>query len=212
MADKEVRYVQETERITQTVLGLTEPPRLSKVGQLVVERVLASLTLREETVLRLRCHRTLASVGEYFLVTRVRIAQIEAKAWRKLRHPVRVKYFRSACDPDLVRMPDYGLFGGMPDGLVGWHDWHAGNLWLPIALITLSIRAHNAVRVKGVRHVWELVRLSRRELLLMKNVGPKTVEEIEEELGNLGFRLGMELGMVPPPRPRRNIRGAAESF
>ena len=64
-------------------------------------KVLNSLTPREEKVLRLRfglsdgCEHTLEEVGQDFAVTRKRIRQIEAKALRKLRHPSRSKKLRS---------------------------------------------------------------------------------------------------------------------
>ena len=60
-------------------------------------RVLASLTPREERVLRMRfgigmnTDHTLEEVGQQFSVTRERIRQIEAKALRKLKHPSRIK-------------------------------------------------------------------------------------------------------------------------
>lgn len=60
-----------------------------------LERVLNTLTDREQTILRLRYgmddgrERTLEEVGKYFNVTRERVRQIEAKALRKLRHPSR---------------------------------------------------------------------------------------------------------------------------
>jgi len=64
-------------------------------------RVLATLTPREERVLRMRfgigekSDHTLEEVGQDFAVTRERIRQIEAKALRKLRHPSRAKRLKS---------------------------------------------------------------------------------------------------------------------
>ncbi|WP_370931838.1 RNA polymerase sigma factor RpoD [Bartonella sp. DGB1] len=67
-------------------------------------KVLASLTAREERVLRMRfgigmnTDHTLEEVGQQFSVTRERIRQIEAKALRKLKHPSRSRKLRSFLD------------------------------------------------------------------------------------------------------------------
>merc|ERR1739841_164635 len=67
-------------------------------------RVLASLTPREERVLRMRfgigmnTDHTLEEVGQQFSVTRERIRQIEAKALRKLKPPSRSRKLRSFLD------------------------------------------------------------------------------------------------------------------
>jgi len=67
-------------------------------------RVLASVTPREERVLRMRYgigmnkDHTLEEVGKQFSVTRERIRQIEAKALRKLKHPSRSRMLRSFLD------------------------------------------------------------------------------------------------------------------
>jgi RNA polymerase primary sigma factor len=67
-------------------------------------KVLATLTPREEKVLRMRfgigekSDHTLEEVGQDFFVTRERIRQIEAKALRKLRHPSRCKKLKSFVD------------------------------------------------------------------------------------------------------------------
>ena len=70
-------------------------------------RVLATLTPREERVLRMRfgigmnTDHTLEEVGQQFSVTRERIRQIEAKALRKLKHPSR--------SPEAAQLPRSGL-------------------------------------------------------------------------------------------------------
>jgi RNA polymerase primary sigma factor len=67
-------------------------------------KVLATLTPREEKVLRMRfgigekSDHTLEEVGQDFFVTRERIRQIEAKALRKLRHPSRAKLLKAFVD------------------------------------------------------------------------------------------------------------------
>jgi RNA polymerase primary sigma factor len=67
-------------------------------------RVLASLSAREERIVRMRfgigvnSDHTLEEVGQQFSVTRERIRQIEAKALRKLKHPSRSKVLRSFLD------------------------------------------------------------------------------------------------------------------
>jgi RNA polymerase primary sigma factor len=67
------------------------------------ERVLATLSPREERVLRMRfgigerLDHTLEEVGQSFAVTRERIRQIESKALRKLRHPGRSRHLRDFC-------------------------------------------------------------------------------------------------------------------
>src|SRR5205823_6261676 len=74
---------------------------VQELGREQTNKVLNTLTPREEKVLRLRfglsdgCEHTLEEVGQDFAVTRERIRQIDAKALRKLRHPSRSKKLRS---------------------------------------------------------------------------------------------------------------------
>jgi RNA polymerase primary sigma factor len=69
-----------------------------------IEKVLSTLTKREEHIVRLRfglndgCPRTLEEVGTMFNVTRERVRQIEVKALRKLRHPSRSKRLEGFSD------------------------------------------------------------------------------------------------------------------
>ena len=89
-----------------------EDKRIQSPSEAVISRnlaeqtrkVLATLTPREEKVLRMRfgigekADHTLEEVGQDFFVTRERIRQIEAKALRKLRHPSRCKKLKSFMD------------------------------------------------------------------------------------------------------------------
>jgi len=65
-----------------------------------IEQVLASLTEREEKIIRMRfgigvgSEHTLEEVGKYFNLTRERIRQIEIKALKKLRHPARSRQLK----------------------------------------------------------------------------------------------------------------------
>ena len=86
--------------------GNTAPIEAAIQGNLreSTTRVLATLTPREERVLRMRfgigmnTDHTLEEVGQQFSVTRERIRQIEAKALRKLKHPSRSRMLRSFLD------------------------------------------------------------------------------------------------------------------
>ena len=76
----------------------------NKQFRLIFEKVLHTLTETEEEVMRLRCGLyggrplTLVEVADRLGLTRERIRQIEAKAWRKLRHPSRIKLLSKVGD------------------------------------------------------------------------------------------------------------------
>ena len=103
--------------------------------------MLASLTPREERVLRMRfgigmnTDHTLEEVGQQFSVTRERIRQIEAKALRKLKHPSRSRKLRSFL----------GQLGGQPPARwrSSWgRPWAAAraNIWAGRTVIGELIR------------------------------------------------------------------------
>jgi RNA polymerase primary sigma factor len=118
-----VEKVRSTKRVSQRTMSLETPigkEGESDLGDLIEDKAVASpsdaaiklnlkermaamlntLTSREEAIIRMRfglddgTERTLEEVGRIFAVTRERIRQIEAKALRKLRHPLRSSHFR----------------------------------------------------------------------------------------------------------------------
>ena len=68
-----------------------------------IEQVLKTLTYREREIIKLRYGigdgytYTLEEVGRIFKVTRERVRQVEAKAIRKLQHPVRARSWKASC-------------------------------------------------------------------------------------------------------------------
>jgi len=103
-------------------------PTASTTHELLRDRIdslLKTLTYREREIIRLRYGLTdgytytLEEVGRIFRVTRERVRQIEAKAVRKLRHPVRARQLASFLDG--VTIPDENepimLSDGLADGL-----------------------------------------------------------------------------------------------
>jgi len=87
----------------ETPIGEEEDSHLGDLAE-QTRKVLATLTPREEKVLRMRfgigekADHTLEEVGQDFAVTRERIRQIEAKALRKLRHPTRSRKLKNFID------------------------------------------------------------------------------------------------------------------
>src|SRR5262249_31193013 len=103
-------------------------------------RVLASLTPREERVLRMRfgigmnTDHTLEEVGQQFSVTRERIRQIQAQALRKVKHPSRSRKLRSLLDNShgsyfiVPAVASEVPYTAAPVGIVGWES-HGTRAW-----------------------------------------------------------------------------------
>src|SRR5438477_8497437 len=91
-----------------------------------LEKVLETLTFREREIIKLRYGigdgytYTLEEVGRIFKVTRERVRQVEAKAIRKLQHPVRARKLEGFLDGSI-----YATLGAMPTGDAGMADLEA---------------------------------------------------------------------------------------
>jgi len=72
------------------------------------------------------------------------------------------------------------------------------NLLRTIDSLELSVRTSNCLKCKNICFVGELVQLTEKEFLRIKNIGRKSLNEIKEVLGWMGLTLGMRIKFTPP--------------
>lgn len=115
----------------------------------------------------------LENVGRRFLITGDRVRQIEMKNLRKLRHPSRSKFLQP-------------LFVG---------PYQDGNAILQMSIneLELSVRAYNALKVKGIKTLGELAQKSESEILRTKSFGRKSLNELKDKLAEYGLCFGMNI-------------------
>lgn len=202
-------------RIVETARESMRPdwPAPERVEQ-IVRCALSQLDDREVDVLERRCRddEAIDSIARGHGLTRERIRQIEAKAWRKLRHPSR----RETLDPlwSLVSLSWDATVGAQErlaayrDGLTGLLESQAGlvavapehletlaghkatpsvvdALCRTVDELELSVRALICLENGNIKHVWELVIKTEDDLLRIKNLGLKALNEIKEILAEI---------------------------
>jgi len=174
----------------------------------IVHDVLNTLTERERRVIGMRYGldeyggaKTFEQVGDDFSVTRERIRQIEAKALRKLKHPMRSKKLKGliglATDGDVMayktrleeqerREQEYlreGYKKGEPNPF----------LERPTDELDVGIRTKYALDNLGVKTLRELCRYSEADLLRTRYFGRKSLREIGDELSGMKLSFGMRI-------------------
>lgn len=180
-----------------------EPTELTQDVLSGIQYAISTLNEREQYILneRYRGKRTLSSIGEDLGVISERVRQIESKALRNLRHP-RCMTFMTKGVVGYIKMVnaieyergykkgyDEGYEQGMkdaPNGVV-----RAGMSVtlssLPIEVLDLSVRAFNALKVAGFNTVGDITPLTRREMIHIKNLGPKQRHEVAAGLHHYGI-------------------------
>ena len=150
-----------------------------------LEEVLETLTNREREIIKLRYGLwdgytyTLEEVGGMFLVNRERVRQIEAKAIRKLQHPIRSKMLE-------------GFLGGHQEDKPSIHALEGLSNYTPeqrdlifkssVQDFELSVRTQNVLKNLGLKTIGDLCNVSEMRLLSYKNCGETTLREIKETL------------------------------
>lgn len=76
------------------------------------------------------------------------------------------------------------------------------NLLRSVDEFELSVRSSNCLQTMGVKYVWQLVQKTEADIMKTRNMGRKSLNEINDMLKNLGLGLGMKLeGFTPPEQP-----------
>ena len=172
-----------------------------------VEYVLHTLSERERTVLKYRFVdlMTYEEVGKLYNITRERIRQVEAKALRKLRHPNRSKYLKYGVSGIIenIRTDYHNRFCDLESKLIELcklnektaneviRDNELRKKYAPTKIenMDLSVRSYNCLKRAGIDTLQQLAKLSYEDLINVRNLGRKSVDEIIEKLKEYGYEI-----------------------
>lgn len=172
---------------------------------------LDTLSERERQVVRGRFELglTLETVARVQNVTRERIRQIEAKALRKLRHPIRAKLYRGVTFTELIEecqkyrvleaeynrlqeaYTELAAQKGVPVGTINTAE-RAGVMMTPIEELELSIRSYNCLRRAGKNILQDLAEMTVADFQKVRNLGRKSLDEVTHKLKEYGIIIGRE--------------------
>ena len=157
-----------------------------------LEYVLHSLTERERRVLDFRYKEglTYEEIGKRECVTRERIRQINAKSFRKLRHPGRLNYLKYGISGVIARQSESAreaALASLPKPDIKPED-------IALEELDLSMRSYNCLKRAGMHTLRDVAEMTFDELCHVRNLGKKSIGEISCMLTRHGisFRKGGE--------------------
>lgn len=199
----EMEYPKNLLYVVRGALEDDEPTELTEDVMAGIQYALSTLKERERYVIieRYREKRTLRSIGEDIGVKTERVRQIINKAERNLRHPRNIAFMTKGVigyikkvnaieyERGYKRGYDEGYEQGMkdaPNGVVkaGMSVTLAS---LPIEVLDLSIRTFNALKKAGFNTIGDVVPLTYREMIHIKNLGTKQRGEVASGLHRYGI-------------------------
>lgn len=165
--------------------------------------VISTLGYREQDILRMRFEerKTRSEIGKFFGIGQERVRQIENKTLRSLRAPTRWNYMKLGIDgymhwaKERARGEGYktgykqGYKDGYEDGKNGVEKQPISEELLnhPIDSMGLSVRAFNCLQRARCERVGDVVRMSEYQIQTLRNLGPKSANEIACALRDFGI-------------------------
>jgi DNA-binding CsgD family transcriptional regulator len=173
---------------------------------------LTMLTEREQDVLKKRyCEKmTLRAIGEIHSVGPECIRQNEAKALRKLRHPSRTRLFKAVPLTEMLEQKakyqrlseDYDRLREAYERLKEDYEAHPNAviptaeaitvMQTPISELDLSVRSYNCLRRAGKNTLQDVVQMTEKELMEIRNLGRKSAIEVMAKVRSYGFEMRFE--------------------
>jgi len=178
--------------------------------------LLSTMTERETLVLKCRYQNkeTYGEIGKRIGVQQERVRQILGKAFRKLRHPKRLKYLKYGISKQVENFGELcreeAFKEGYQEGIKNarcemeeiepiLNPYGAQEVVpissveeIPIEDLDLSVRAYNCMRMKNIRTVGQLMNWSKAQLRTVRNLGRLTLLELEEKLQKYDIQLREE--------------------
>ena len=178
-----------------------------------MEYAISLLTEREQKVIREMYVNTLRleDVGKIFGVTRERIRQIQCKAMRKLRHPSKSKYYikgKSVVDAEIKlreELHEIEKQNNLDAIKKAWEEEQEQKIARAIEMkeenwaienFGFSVRTYNCLKRAGFKTLPEIARLTKSQAMKIRNLGRKSLDELERKLNEWGFELYDDLQEV----------------
>lgn len=161
---------------------------------------------REQEVLRMRfglegkSPHTLRAIAEHFSISHERVRQIECRSLRKMRHPSRAKHLLPFIKNNddrtelILAVSEWDARCQAKEVVsLGVVHYFTSELDKPLKDLELSARSSNWLAIAGIKTLSQLVVKTEKEILALKNIHRKSVNELREVLETRGLSFGMTI-------------------
>ena len=168
--------------IDESVWELSLPTEMTEDHLAGLEFAISQLDEREQTIIRLRYEQrqTFAEIGAVFNISVNRVSQVERKALRKLYHPKNLKYYKYGIEGYKVKKEEV-------EEAERKRSYDEKAMETTIYDLDLSVRTFNNLIRAKCEKVSDLVVLSEEDIVNLKNMGKKQLEEVALKLKTLGL-------------------------